>query len=371
MGSDLFINSLILIAFIFISGNIAKDIECEKCKRLSYKIILGIFGGVVGALIMFYNIKITNTNIMVDVRVLVLMMVNYLGGMVPTIVTGIILSIYRMLYNGINQASVVAIISIVAYLLTFKIIDKTLSDNFKKWFVKLISVLLITVGSLYYLLNSNEDMIQIIAYLSIAVLLVGSLEFFLLEYVRKSNEALRMYKENATKDYLTGLNNARNFDSLINNSFKIALEKNEKLSCLMIDIDHFKKVNDTYGHAVGDIVIKELGCILSKTCRKFDIIGRVGGEEFCIILLDCTEERALEIGERIRKAVKEQNVAIGNNKVINITVSIGIATYPDTVESLEVLKEEADKALYVAKQSGRDKIGGNKTEFCNKYNGYN
>ncbi|WP_438650823.1 GGDEF domain-containing protein [Romboutsia sp.] len=244
-------------------------------------------------------------------------------------------------------------------MLIFKIINDRLKNQFVKWFLKLIMVLLVSNVSLLYLLWDNEIIKETLVTFSITLLSVGSLEFFLLEYVRRSNEALRMYKENSTKDHLTGLNNTRNFDTLTNYSFNAALESNEKLSCLMIDIDHFKRVNDTYGHAVGDIVLKELAGILIKSCRTFDIVGRVGGEEFCVILLDSSIERSFEIGLRIKNTVKEHDFPIGNNQNINITVSVGISTFPDTIADPEYLKQEADKALYLAKQSGRNKV-------CNK-----
>lgn len=106
---------------------------------------------------------------------------------------------------------------------------------------------------------------------------------------------------------------------MLNLTFERAIENNEQLSCLMVDIDHFKNINDTYGHASGDIVIKELAHILTKNCRLFDIIGRVGGEEFCILLLN-------------------------------------IAVYPYTTLNLENIKQLADSALYMAKNSGRNKV---------------
>lgn len=151
--------------------------------------------------------------------------------------------------------------------------------------------------------------------------------------------SIEYIKKNSTQDFLTGLNNTRNFDKLVNETFVQAKENKFDLSCFMVDIDHFKKVNDTYGHPVGDIVLKELAYILKNNCRSFDIIGRVGGEEFCILLLDCGQEEAFQIASRIRKAVKIYDFEIGNKEYINITVSIGVSTYPDKVIELDKLKE--------------------------------
>ena len=165
-----------------------------------------------------------------------------------------------------------------------------------------------------------------------------------------------MYKKDSIKDFLTGLYNTRQFDKILNLSFERVLENKEKLSCLMIDIDNFKKVNDTYGHAIGDIVLKELAQILKNNCRVFDVVGRIGGEEFCALLLNCPKDQTSEIALRINNAVEKHEFNISENKFINITVSIGVAIYPDTTSNLEDIKEKADIALYKAKQSGRNRV---------------
>jgi len=180
--------------------------------------------------------------------------------------------------------------------------------------------------------------------------------YYLINYAIYSNELYRQYKKDSFKDFLTGLNNTRQFDNMLNLAFERVLENKEKLSCLMVDIDHFKKVNDTYGHAIGDIVLKELADILKKNCRVFDVVGRIGGEEFCVLLFDCSKEQAFEIGWGINKAVQNHEFPIGEDKFINITVSIGVAVYPDTTSNIECIKEKADMALYKAKHSGRNKV---------------
>ena len=359
MLNDLFVNSLILIAFTFLGGNIIKEIPVSRMNKLDFKIILGVCGGLLGALMIYYNIKVPGTKAILDLRALVFMMINYVGGIIPTIIASIIIGIFRMGYYGVNESSVIAVINIVLYLVAFKFINKKIKTPWKKWVSKLIIVVTIIISTLLYALREIENPYIVILSFTVVIILVGVLEYFLLEYITRSNELLRKYKEDSTKDYLTGLNNARNFDLLLNNSFKATLEKNEKLSCLMVDLDHFKRVNDTYGHPAGDIVLKKLADILIKNSRSFDIVGRVGGEEFCVILLDCSPDRSFEIGTRIRRAVKSHKFDIGDGRLINITTSIGAATYPDNVKNLEDIMRQADNALYKAKNSGRDKVCNN------------
>jgi len=167
---------------------------------------------------------------------------------------------------------------------------------------------------------------------------------------------LNRLEQESTLDFLTGLNNVRQFDNALNEAFLNVKNKNERLSILIIDIDFFKKVNDTYGHLAGDSVLQQLGIVLSSSCRSFDIVSRIGGEEFSVILPDCPMEQAIEVAERLRLAVEMNKFIISNETKINITISIGTATYPDNVNNLENLINTADTALYSAKRSGRNKV---------------
>ncbi len=148
----------------------------------------------------------------------------------------------------------------------------------------------------------------------------------------------------------------REFDRLLNEYSAAAAEKNEDLSLLMIDIDFFKKVNDTYGHSSGDMVLKQFSDILVCSCRSIDIISRKGGEEFAIILSGCNYENAIETAERIRKNVEEYIFVVEKNKKISITVSIGVSSYPGRTNDLNDLLHEADNALYFAKHNGRNRV---------------
>lgn len=356
MLNELFINTLLLISFTFVGGHISREIPESLKNKILLKILLGIGGGILGILMMIYAIQVIGTNTLLDLRSLSIMMISSIGGFLSTLVTGIIIGIYRISYYGINESSIFALVHICLYITFFSIINKKIKTPLKNWFTKLAVVVLILDTTFFYLLNDVENNYLIILEFSIVIISSAVLAYFLLKYAKYSNELYRMYETDSTKDFLTGLNNTRQFDKLLNMTFERVIENNEKLSCLMIDIDHFKKVNDTYGHPVGDLVLKELADILKKSCRAFDLVGRVGGEEFCVLLLDCPAERSFEIATRIRTSVKEHNFSIGDNRFINITVSIGSATYPETVDSLEEIMNKADIGLYKAKQTGRDKV---------------
>jgi len=158
----------------------------------------------------------------------------------------------------------------------------------------------------------------------------------------------------AVTDGLTGLFNHRHFQERLSQEFQRLGRFTEPMSLLLLDIDFFKKVNDTYGHPVGDAVLKGVAGKVSKTIRTIDIPARYGGEEFAVVLLNTDAKGALNMAERLRNAVSE-TVFHSEERTFNVTLSIGISTYPDGIKSKEDLIERADKALYQAKRSGRNR----------------
>lgn len=362
MLNDLFINILLLISITFIGGHILKDIPENFTKTVYGKLLLGFCGGLAGILLIIYSIQVDGTSTLLDLRIFSMMIVSYLGGVTATIAAGAVIGIYRVSHFGISMASVIAVFQILLYILSFYLIDRTVKEQWKRWAFKTLSCFIILISAFLYLLRNVENVYIILLQFSLVIVFTSVLEYLLLQYVRGSNELYRMYKKDSSKDFLTGLCNTRQFDTVINTAFKRVVENSERLACLMIDIDHFKKINDTYGHNAGDLVLKQLADILVKSCRSFDVVARIGGEEFCVLLFDCPKDRAFEIGKRINEAVQKNMFNIGENKLINITVSVGVAVYPDTTSDLEQIKEKADIALYNAKHSGRNRVCSE--DFC-------
>lgn len=154
-------------------------------------------------------------------------------------------------------------------------------------------------------------------------------------------------------DGLTGLYNRRYWQERFDFSFKLAKRQNKSITAMMLDIDHFKKVNDTFGHQAGDKVIKTLADVINKSVRETDLAGRYGGEEFAIILTDSDAANATNVAERIRRLSEAQQVE-HDGHIIRFTVSIGLAEYcPQCNASMQWL-ELADQALYDAKENGRN-----------------
>ncbi len=160
----------------------------------------------------------------------------------------------------------------------------------------------------------------------------------------------------ALRDPLTKLFNKRYLMDRLDSELKFAHRHETAVSILMLDLDHFKRINDSYGHLAGDAVLVQLATVLVKAVRNEDVVARFGGEEIVIILRSISLELALTLGERLRKTVERETV-VHNDKSIEATVSIGVAGFPSTrAETVDQLIEAADKALYRAKHAGRNTV---------------
>lgn len=167
--------------------------------------------------------------------------------------------------------------------------------------------------------------------------------------------AVRRLEQMATTDGLTGCLNKRTFLDELDRRLRSAERFNRKLSLIVTDIDHFKNVNDTYGHATGDVVIKELGAVLQRCKRETDIVARFGGEEFCVLCEETDSEGAILLAERIREELGATVFQTELGK-LQVTASLGVATFPTHAKTSGDLFEITDKALYAAKHNGRDQV---------------
>lgn len=175
--------------------------------------------------------------------------------------------------------------------------------------------------------------------------------------IEELEEVHKKLKEEANKDYLTNLYNKRYFDEVSHNLIEIAKRQNSPISVIMIDIDFFKNINDTYGHIVGDEVIKNIASLLIKNTRKSDIVSRFGGEEFAILLPNTNKKDAKEIAEKLRNIIEEHIIILENTKEIKLTISLGVCQMNlKCDENISKVIDNADIALYQAKKQGRNKV---------------
>lgn len=178
----------------------------------------------------------------------------------------------------------------------------------------------------------------------------------LAKYLMKSRDFEYQYKL-ATIDGLTELYNHRYFQDTLKQQMEIARRYNQPVSLIICDIDFFKKFNDTYGHQTGDAVLRQVAQTLKKNSRTTDYVCRYGGEEMSIILPNTKAEEALMLANRICSAVSEKPFRITPADTAEVTISLGVSTFPDNAQSPQDLIEWADKGLYYAKEHGRNQVG--------------
>ncbi|MEZ0231309.1 MAG: PAS domain S-box protein [Methylophilaceae bacterium] len=177
--------------------------------------------------------------------------------------------------------------------------------------------------------------------------------FFDVTDIKELNAKL---ERQAHMDFLTGAYNRGYFYELASFEFARAQRYKTEFSLMMLDIDHFKTINDQYGHDVGDTALKEFVVVVKETLRDMDVVGRFGGEEFVVLLPETNKQNAVKIAERIRMLISNKAITASNGQTFNMTVSIGVSQFNADIESLDALIKLTDNALYNAKETGRNKV---------------
>ena len=169
-------------------------------------------------------------------------------------------------------------------------------------------------------------------------------------------------KELSVRDELTQLYNRRHFQEVLPLEIKRAQRFKKPLCLLMIDIDYFKKYNDRYGHLAGDELLKEFVHLIASKIREVDFFARFGGEEFVLVLPNTPKSDGVKVADKLRMIIRDHKFSGNGKNSDRLTVSIGVASYPDDARTMEDLVDVADIALYQAKGAGRDQVVGHQSE---------
>lgn len=357
MVSDFFINICILTALFFSYLQLRWHTLEKHLPQKAICAIDGVAAGIMGNLMMYYSIQVNDLTL-VDLRHIPVLMILLISGVRPAVLSTMLIIGGRFLY-GFNLSSMAAIIFMTVTLAGIIIIDRMrkshhpryISGFYMIFYSNLVfSVVLSVVVRDWDLLATLLPVYWVISCLG------GVGIIYLIQYLDHSHALFKSYEQKASMDHLTGLNNVRQFDIQWNQQLENSEKKKKELSLLIIDVDHFKHVNDTYGHPAGDQVLKQLARLLQEHTRDTDIVSRNGGEEFSVILPDCSNSCACHVAERIRREVMAHTFWINASSHIPITVSIGASTYPSTTEDREEIIDLTDQSLYQAKQLGRNRV---------------
>ncbi|MFE6074477.1 GGDEF domain-containing protein [Paenibacillus sp. NPDC057886] len=358
MLSTFFVNLCVMITFMYVSGIIAKFYRIRvPFPSMRVQMIGGLLFGIYGTVLMNYSFPLNETTI-VDLRHLAIVTAAvYLGGL-ASVISGLVISILRIVMFGMSSAAIDA-----AFVMTI-IGLSGVYFAYAPWprLTKIITMNLLGMTLIFVILMLNTTSMNSLLKvypLQMTISFVGGIFiYFIAEFINKSNEILFLLERKATTDHLTNLSNRRQFEKSLELELERAREYKQKLSLLVIDIDRFKKVNDTFGHTSGDAVLKQLGQLFIEHARSADIVSRNGGEEFAILLLDCGHHQAMAIAESIRQSVEKYHFALPDGNTIRLTISIGVAVFPDHCDDRDDndFFEQADRALYEAKNTGRNRV---------------
>lgn len=216
--------------------------------------------------------------------------------------------------------------------------------------------IMFNIQNLQGLQRTNTIIILSIGAITIAILL-ALVFFFTNRLIRQIAQVRQRIETMAIVDELTNISNRRHALLRFNEELERAQRLKKDLACIMIDIDHFKEVNDTYGHLIGDKILKEAAALIVDSIRAYDIAGRYGGEEFLVILPDTAIYHAIALAERIRINI-QKNLCLRAGMALNgpITVSLGIASFQSSDRTVDELLMRADDSLYKAKRDGRNRV---------------
>ncbi|MBN8209705.1 diguanylate cyclase [Bacillus sp. NTK071] len=355
---DFFINMMIVLALVFIYYQIFRDEDLNDSSSIKRKIISGLYAGMIGIFLMIFSIKVNDATI-VDLRHIPLLIVTLYGGAVPGLVALAVIQTTRFII-GVSVSSIFSLGLLLSLYIGYMVLRHLNAKILTKAFWMLIySNIIFSVVIVYFLLKLSGISNQINFLFWVTSMITGLMAIYTTEHLRKMNHLFMQYKRSATIDPLTGLNNVRSFDEALNNAIHESKSNEKPLSLLVIDIDFFKNVNDTYGHSAGDAVLQQFGVVLRGGARQEDIVSRNGGEEFTLILTDCSHNKALEIGEKLRSIIETHSFHVNPEENIHITASIGVATYPETILLSDKFYSKADQALYTAKRRGRNQVCSN------------
>lgn len=232
--------------------------------------------------------------------------------------------------------------------------------------VIVVYVAFILFGAYVFSMYLIIDVLPVGFFIIITLLIIRDMYYSLrmgklFEKIKVVNKDLEVLNEKldieSKTDFLTGLNNRRQIMKIFSHLKNHAIKEGSFLSVIMIDIDHFKKINDQYGHEAGDKVLKKVSELLLENTRDHDHVGRFGGEEFIILMPNCDEEKAFRIAERIRTTIEKTSIIIDNSGLtVKVTISAGISCLDSKNHNNHDTINEADKALYLAKEKGRNLV---------------
>jgi len=348
----IFQNFCILITGVVFVMHYLREKNLHEIRSTWFRFFMGVIAGGIAMVLLGSSFLVDPVRrIVLDFRYVPVLVISIYGGWISTLVSTLIIATYRWVINDISAVSTAMALATVWIGLFYSVVFSLRKPLLLRVSLAMLVHTVIMYFASYAIFNTSSLRLQT---LMIHLFITFAASYIVWKYVEFALGEIRVYqrfRSEATTDYLTSLSNRRKFSHELNAAIQRCQRKDETISLLYLDIDRFKAINDEFGHAIGDDVLRKFAGVLMMTCRIYDGLYRIGGEEFAVILQDCTLENARIVAERIRQNILDFEYSLSGEA--NVTTSIGVAGYVMGI-SAEEMMGKADDALYQAKNAGRN-----------------
>ncbi|GGN93104.1 GGDEF domain-containing protein [Saccharibacillus kuerlensis] len=355
MFKELFVNLTILSTLLFF-GNIFFNRFRKSSLASNLESWLpwvnGIALGIVGIILMEFSFLVEGNSV-VDLRQTAVIIAVYVAGIPGGLCASLLIAAFRLFFFGdLGLPSYIGAANpIVTFLLIILVLQKGRLEPIR-WAVAFAMNYVVFLFSFFITIGTRVA--NIVPVYFVITVAAGVFTFFLLRYLKHSNDLFAFMEDAAHHDFLTGLYNSRSFHLAYDHRVKRASKNGEEFALILLDIDHFKRINDTYGHQAGDSVLRQFGTILSSFSPSDGYCARKGGEEFAIVINGINAAAAARIAERLRLGVEKHSFLLEDGIRLKVSVSIGYGSSKEG--SAQTLFRRVDDALYQAKQTGRNRV---------------
>ncbi|HAM62351.1 MAG TPA: hypothetical protein DCP62_01390 [Erysipelotrichaceae bacterium] len=348
----IFQNFCILITGVVFVMHYLREKNLHEIRSTWFRFFMGVIAGGIAMVLLGSSFLVDPIRqIVLDFRYVPVFVISIYGGWISTLVATLIIATYRWVINDISAVSTAMALATVWIGLSYSVIFSVRKPLLLRVSLAMLVHTIIMYFASYAIFDTSALRLQT---LMIHLFITFAASYIVWKYVEFALGEIRVYqrfRSEATTDYLTSLSNRRKFSHELNAAIQRCQRKDETISLLYLDIDRFKAINDEFGHAIGDDVLRKFAGVLMMTCRIYDGLYRIGGEEFAVILQDCTLENARIVAERIRQNILDFEYSLTGEA--NVTTSVGVAGFVMGI-SAEEMMGKADDALYQAKNAGRN-----------------
>ena len=348
----IFQNFCILITGVVFVMHYLREKNLHEIRSTWFRFFMGVIAGGIAMVLLGSSFLVDPVRrIVLDFRYVPVLVISIYGGWISTLVSTLIIATYRWVINDISAVSTAMALATVWIGLFYSVVFSLRKPLLLRVSLAMLVHTVIMYFASYAIFDTSSLRLQT---LMIHLFITFVASYIVWKYVEFALGEIRVYqrfRSEATTDYLTSLSNRRKFSHELNAAIQRCQRKDETITLLYLDIDRFKAINDEFGHAIGDDVLRKFAGVLMMTCRIYDGLYRIGGEEFAVILQDCTLENARIVAERIRQNILDFEYSLSGEA--NVTTSIGVAGYVMGI-SAEEMMGKADDALYQAKNAGRN-----------------